>query len=128
MRPRILLLAVVLAVGLLAAGCGSSPTYDLDATRACLERAPGVKVSSKVDFVASTALGGAISVRLRGNEVTLSFANDRQETERLVRAYERFRGKNIGLADVLRPVHNVVALWEKHPSDAALRTIRDCLK
>lgn len=128
MRPRSLLLALVLSASLLAAGCGSSPTYELDPTRACLAKQPGVEVSSKVDFVASTALGGAISVHLHGNEVTLSFTHDRQETERIVRAYERFRGKNIGLADVLRPVHNVVALWEKHPSDAALRTIRDCLK
>ena len=62
------------------------------------------------------------------NEVTLSFAADRAEAERIVRAYERFKGANIGLEDVLRPNHNVVALWALHPSDAASQTIRDCLK
>jgi hypothetical protein len=87
-----------------------------------------VVVRNKVDFVASNALGGAISVTVPGNEVTLSFADDRTEAERIVRAYQRFRGKNIGLEDVLRAYHNVVALWALHPSDAALQTIRDCLK
>jgi hypothetical protein len=123
--PVVLVLAGLLVV---AAGCGSPSSYDFDKTRACLAKQPGLRVSNKVDFVASNALGGAVSVKLPGNEVTLSFADDRQEAERIVRAYERFKGKNIGLEDVLRPVHNVVALWALHPSDDALRTIHDCLK
>jgi hypothetical protein len=67
-------------------------------------------------------------VRLLGNLVTLSFAEDRQEAERIVRAYQRFKGKNIGLEDVLRPTRNVIVLWAMHPSDTALQTIHDCLK
>jgi hypothetical protein len=128
-RPRAFLIGLVLAVLLLvAAGCGSSRTYDVDKTRACLQKQPSLKVSDKVDFIASNALGGAINVRLPGNQVTLSFAEDRQEAERIVRAYERFKGKNIGLEDVLRPTHNIVVLWAAHPSEAAEQTIRDCLK
>ena len=125
MRPQALLLAVALLV---LAGCGSVGTYDVDKTRACLVRQQGVAVRNKVDFVASNALGGAISATLLGNEVTLSFATDRKEAERIVRAYQRFKGRNIGLEDVLRPTHNVVALWAQHPSNTALQTIRDCLK
>jgi hypothetical protein len=129
MRPQAFLPAVVLAGALVVlVGCGSTSTYDVDKSRACLVRQPGVVVRNKVDFVASTALGGAISVTLGGNEVTLSFAADRTEAERLVRAYQRFRGRNIGLEDVLRANHNLVALWEMHPSDAALETIHDCSK
>jgi hypothetical protein len=123
-----LLLCAVLAGTLLVAGCGGTTTYDADKTRACLAEQPGVKVRNKVDFVASTALGGAFNVKLLGNQVTLAFGEDRKEAERIVRAYQRFRGKNIGLPDVLRPTQNVVALWEAHPSDTALQTIQDCLK
>lgn len=129
MRPQALIFAVVLAAGImLVAGCGSASTYDVDKTRACLVRQPGVVVRNKVDFVASNALGGAISVTLGGNEVTLSFAEDRREAARIVRAYQRFKGKNIGLEDVLSATHNVVALWAQHPSDFALQTVHDCLK
>jgi hypothetical protein len=135
MRPQALLLAAVLAGALaVVAGCGSVNTYDVDKTRACLVRQHGVVVRNKVDFVASNALGGAISVTLGGkvilggNEVTLSFARDRTEAGRIVRAYQRFKGRNIGLEDVLHVNHNVVALWAQHPSDAAQQTIRDCLK
>src|SRR5437867_3330186 len=129
MRPQAFLLAAVLAGALVVvAGCGSPGAYDVDKTRACLVGQPGVAVHNKVDFVASNALGGAISVTVPGNEVTLSFADDRAEAERIVRAYQRFKGSNIGLEDVLRAHHNVVALWALHPSDAALQTIRDCLK
>jgi hypothetical protein len=123
-----LLLPVVLIGALVAAGCGSPSTYDADKTRACLSKQSGVVLSNKVDFIASNALDGAFTAKFLGNQVTLSFADDRQEAERIVRAYERFKGKNIGLEDVLRPTKNVVALWAAHPSDTALQTIRDCLK
>ncbi len=126
MRWRLLIGAVL--VCLLAAGCGGSKTYHADKTRECLADQPGIKVRNKVDFVASTALGGAFNVKLPGNQVTLSFAEDRSEAERIVRAYQRFRGKNIGLTDVLRPRNNVVILWEAHPSPAAEETIQECLK
>jgi len=125
---RALVLGAVLALALFAAGCGGTKTYDADKTRACLAGEQGVTVRNKVDFVASTALGGAFTVKLLGNQVTLAFAQDRKEAERIVRAYQRFRGKNIGLEDVLKPTHNVVALWAQHPSDAALETIQECLK
>ena len=130
MRPPALL-ALVLACMLIVAACGGSSTYDVDKTRACFEKQPGVKVTNvsvKDDFIASNALGGAMRVRLLGNLVTLSFAEDRQEAERIVRAYQRFKGKNIGLEDVLRPTRNVIVLWAMHPSDTALQTIHDCLK
>jgi hypothetical protein len=123
-----LLLCAVLAATLLVAGCGGTTTYHADKTRACLADQPGLKIRTKVDFVASTALGGAFNVKLTGNQVTLAFAEDRKEAARIVRAYRRFRGKNIGLPDVLRPTHNVVALWEAHPSGTALQTIQECLK
>ena len=124
---RPLLLGAVL-VALVAAGCGGTKSYDAEKTRSCLVKQSGVKVRNKVDFVASTALGGAFNVKLLGNQVTLVFGQDRKEAERIVRAYQRFRGKNIGITDVLQAKHNVVTLWEAHPSDTAVQTIQDCLK
>ena len=121
-------LIFAILVGLLAAGCGGSKSYDADKTRACLAKQSGVQLSNDVDFVASTALGGAFNARLLGNKVTLSFGEDRKETQRIVRAYQRFRGQNIGLTDVLRPKNNVVILWAQHPTDTAEETIQECLK
>jgi hypothetical protein len=126
--PRFVVPLVLVAVVGAAAGCGSPTAYDLDKSRACLAEQPRLTISDKVDFIASNALGGAIRVKLLGNQVTLSFADNRQEAERIVRAYQRFKGANIGLEDVLRPTKNVVVLWVAHPSETAEQTIRDCLK
>jgi hypothetical protein len=114
---------------LLAAGCGGSTTYSESATRACLERAD-VRVTGvpRQDFVASTAEGGAFTARFSDNLVTVSFGLDRVGAEHLVRGYQRFRGENIGLEDVLRPKHNAVMLWALHPADAYLQAIEACLK
>jgi hypothetical protein len=122
------LLTAAVLTALLAAGCGGSKSYDADKTRACLARQSGVKLSNDVDFVASTALGGSFNARLLGNKVTLAFGDDRKEAERIVRAYQRFRGKNIGLTDVLRPKNNAVILWANHPTETAEATIQECLK
>ena len=122
------LLVGAVLVGLLAAGCGGAKTYDTDKTRACLAKQSGVKISNKVDFIASTAPGGAFTVKLLGNQATLSFGESRDEAERIVRGYQHAAGKNIGLTDVLRPKNNVVILWKAHPTETAEETIQECLK
>jgi hypothetical protein len=117
------------AAVLLAAGCGGKKSYTLPETRACLVAQPGVAVTRKVDFVASTALGGAVRADLPGtNAVTIAFALDKDETERIADAYRRFRGANIGIEDVLRPQRNAVLLWKEHPSPAQETLITDCLR
>jgi hypothetical protein len=123
-------LAVVLAgTVLLAAGCGGTKTYSEAATRACLKQA-GVYVGAvpNNDLVASAAEGGGFTARFRDNKVTVSFGLDRKGAERIVRAYQHFRGKNIGLEDVLRPKQNAVMLWALHPPEAYLQTIEACLR
>ena len=129
MRPR--LLAVSLGLSLLVvAGCGGgTKVYTADATRSCLQKA-GVDVVPvpKDDFIASSAEGGAFTARFRDNKVTISFGLDRKGAEHIVRGYQRFRGKNIGLEDVLRPKGNAVMLWALHPPDAYVSTIEGCLK
>jgi hypothetical protein len=123
------LVLVLAAAAAIVSGCGGTTTYSAGKTRSCLEGA-GVAVTAipKSDFVASTAEGGAFTAHFRDNLVTVSFGLDRSGAERIVRGYQRFRGKNIGLEDVLRPKRNAVMLWAAHPADAYLQTIEACLK
>jgi hypothetical protein len=125
--PR--LAAVLAGTVVLVAGCGGTKTYSATASRSCLEKA-GVDVRNvpRDDFVASSAEGGAFRARFRDDLVTVSFGLDRKGAERIVRGYQKFRGKNIGLEDVLRPKQNAVMLWALHPPDAYLQTIEACLK
>ena len=117
------------ALSLLAAGCGGTTSYSLAKTKECLAKQKGVRVRSRVDFIADTALGGAMLVKLPGrNQVTVSFGLDQTEADRLAGAYRRFRGKNIGIADVLRPQHNAVLLWREHPSEQDISSVTGCLK
>ena len=129
-RPRHLLLGLVIACAALAAGCGGggAKTYSVDASRACL-----VKQQARVtpppaeDLVAVAAEGGAFSVHFPGNVVTVSFGVDLDATERIVRAYQHF-GKQPGLKDVLKVKGNAVMLWGVGPNDSDVGTIEGCLK
>jgi hypothetical protein len=130
MRGLTPFLAAVLAGTLLvAAGCGGTKVYSVDASRACLKKA-GLDVTAvpRNDLIAQTAEGGSFSVRFRDNLATVSFGDDRKGAEQIVRRYEHFKGENIGLADVLRASRNAVMLWAAHPPDAYLQTIEGCLK
>jgi len=120
---------ISLGVALAVAGCGGSKTYSLASTKNCLQKDHLKTRSPDGDFVASTAPGGAVRVMFgKRNEVTISFADDAQEAARIVQGYQRFAGKNIGLADVLRPQRNAVLLWEAHPSDEDQAAVGRCLK
>jgi hypothetical protein len=122
---------LVLSLGAVVtlAGCGGTRSYALAPTKACLKKQPGLKLRSKVDFVASTAFGGAVRVLLdRRNEVTISFGRTEEDALNVASGYRRVHGKNIGIEDVLRPVKNAVLLWRAHPSDQDISTIDHCLK
>lgn len=125
--------AVVLAV--LLAGCGGSgdeepSSYALAPTRACLQSEDGVKVSTKdVDFVASTALGGAMRVTVSPeNFVVMAFGDDEGEAERIERAYRDFAGKRIPIDDVLERRKNLVLVWNAPPTGEDESALSDCLK
>jgi hypothetical protein len=127
-RPRLLLL-LVLVVGLAVAGCGGgTKTYSAAKTRTCLVKNGRVVTDvPPSDLVASAAEGGSFAVHFGANTAIVSFGNDRNGAERIVRAYQRFRGKNIGLEDVLHADRNAVILWAIHPLDDYVRAIEDCL-
>jgi hypothetical protein len=128
-RPALALLAL-LVLALVAAGCGGTKRYSPAATRACFAHEKGTKLQRipRNDFIARNALGGAISVRMRNNEVTITFGKDDNVAEGIAAAYRRVHGKNIGIEDVLRPQRNAVLLWRAHPSDHDLSLVDSCLK
>jgi hypothetical protein len=132
-RPvRLRRIPITLALGcvLALAGCGGGPkTYSAAKSRDCLA-GKGVRVTDAPpsDLVASAAEGGSFTAHFGDNLVTVSFGLDRNGAQSIVRGYERFRGKNIGLTDVLEVMKNAVMLWAVHPQDPHKATIEGCLK
>ena len=128
MRRAIVVSVVLVAV---AAGCGgdADELYRVEATTACL-RSERVPVTRKVDFVASTAAGGAIHVEFpkTKNEVTIAFGDSEEDAARTERAYRRFAPKRLNISDVLRRDRNVVLLWGVAPNEQDAETISRCLK
>ena len=126
---RVVLLPVVLLAFVLA-GCGSSKSYSIADTRACLE-ARGVHTGGTLDdFVASTATGGAFVAVLGDNSVKIVFGETEDDARQLESAYGRFAFENVkaGLPDVLRRYGNAVTLWHEHPQDSDLALITGCLE
>lgn len=132
-RPVRLLAAPAAAVfvAALLAGCGSTSkaasVYDRAKTRSCLADAK-VHIGGQLDFVASTATGGAFKAKLPDNEVTVVFGQTIDDANNIDQAYVHFHAKNVGIADVLRQQGNAVMLWHEHPSDQDLSLVEGCLK
>jgi hypothetical protein len=124
--------ATLALLGVILAGCGSGGgggVYSRAKTEQCLNGKPGVAVDHDVDFVASTATGGAFHVILDSkNSATVVFGETVNDANNINDAYHRFRAKNVGVDDVIRQVGNAVLLFHVHPSDAEIATITDCLK
>jgi len=127
--------AAWLAAAAVAAGCGGGgqapepERYELGPSRACLQQA-GVRATTRgLDFVATTALGGAMRVRLpTDNFVDVSFGEDDPEAERIESAYRRFAGRSIPIDDVLLRTKNVVMVWNAPPTPEERDTLTGCLE
>ena len=124
----VVLPVVAAAVG--AAGCGGAKHYALDSTRTCLREIPGARVGPppKSDFIAATAIDGAVNVKLARNQATLTFSQDAAQADGIAKAYRRFKGKGIGIESALEEVANVVLVWGVTPSGADHGAVHDCLK
>jgi hypothetical protein len=125
-KPRV---APLVVSCLLAASCGGSGPHlsTLSKTRACLTNT-GVRLGGQLDFVATTATGGALKAHLGDNDVTVVFGETVADADNINDAYHRFRAQNIGIEDVLKQTGNVVMLWHMHPSDADIVRVTACLK
>lgn len=117
----------LLATCLLVASCGrpGQHTATLEKTQGCLTKA-GVRTGGRLDFVASTATGGAFKAHLRHNSVTIVFGKTESDANSINDAYHRFRSRNVGIDDVLHQQGNVVMLWRFHPSDSDLALVTGC--
>ena len=130
MKPFALIALLAFAV----VGCGgastSSSVYTLAATKQCIETKLGIHNFPALgdDFVASTASGGALRIRLADNAVTVLFGASDNEASNLADAYRRFHAKNVGVEDILRTKGNSVLLWQLHPSAPDESNVEDCLK
>lgn len=122
-----LLAALGLTVAL--AGCGSTTIYTLGATESCLAQR-GAKIGGPLDFVASTATGGAFRTTLSDNWVTVAFGQTLAGGQELEDAWTRFAYPNVknGLPSVLQRYDNVVTLWHKTPQDSDLSLVVGCLR
>ena len=125
---RRLALPALLCFAVAVAGCGSSGgLYTLAKTRPCLKKNRAVRIDRKLDFVASTATGGALHLVLPQNAATLVFGETVDDANNINDAYHRFRAKNVGVDDILRQDRNAVLLFRQHPTDEQIATIESCL-
>jgi hypothetical protein len=129
-RRRISLPSLAISLAFLLAGCGGddSGLYALEPTRSCLADAELRPTQKNLDFVASTALGGALRVRFDENLLSLTFGESLGEAERIERAYRRFAPRRFPIQDVLRREGNVVMLWGVSPTIDQLETVMRCLR
>jgi len=113
----------------LAAGCGATSVqlFTLQKTTACLKTQP-VRLGGPLDFVATTATGGAVKVHTKDNFLTVVFGATVSDADNIAAAYRRFAAKNVGVNDVLDQDGNAVTLWHTHWSQADLNLITGCLK
>jgi hypothetical protein len=111
------------------AGCGGNSVYTVAKTRACLS-SENANIGGKLDFVASTATGGAFVATLRDNWVTVVFGAKENDAAAIAIAYQRFAFPNVrnNIQDVLERYQNAVLLWHMHPASADLALVTGCLK
>ena len=126
---RIVLGVLSLALLLALAACGGSGSnlYSLQKTQSCLS-AKHIRLGGTLDFVATTATGGALRAHLPGEFVTIAFGATTADADNIDQAYRSFHASNVGIDDVLREDRNAVLLWNLHPADANVATIAACLK
>lgn len=118
------------ALAFLLAGCGGSggsALYTVAKTQTCFT-SKQITLGGSLDFVATTATGGALRAHLGSNFVTIAFGATAGDADNIDQAYRSFHGRNVGIDDVLRQDRNAVMLWHAHPSDADLATVTGCLK
>jgi hypothetical protein len=126
-------LAGALALALAMAGCGGGGTakaYTVAATKACLEKGgiAIVPVDEANDFVAASALAGALGAKLALNRVTIAFGRDAAEGELIEKAYAQYGSKDVPIDQVLERKDNAVLLWAGAPTGQDAKAVRSCLK
>jgi hypothetical protein len=128
-------LAPVLALAVLAVGCGarSSTPFTATKTAPCLTKKRFTHVSTnpaKVGFIAGFAAnGGIIATSASGNVVTIAFTDSPDATSSTETAFKRHapRALRPHIGDVMRVQRNAVIVWTTTPSGDDESTVEGCL-
>lgn len=125
---------LLLALALLAAGCGSAEpaAYKAEGTAKCL-RGKGYRVTTtpaKVGVVAAAAPHGGLRAFEPGNTLTIAFGANSDDALGISRAFRRFAPKKLRphIDDVMRTQKNAVLLWTVTPPAEEMDKIFACLK
>jgi hypothetical protein len=130
---RLLPLALIAPVLLLAACGRTQKPFRASSTQSCLQSA-GFKVSTNVsdDLIAATAPNGALRVTPAGggNTLILSFSDNGKDATGLAGAYKQAAPPKLRphIGDILSTKRNAVIKWTVAPTPDQQSTVLDCLR
>ena len=134
--PRALGIVLVLAVVLVAAGCGvrNSKPFTAQGTAGCLKANGFTGVTTnpgKVGFIAGFADNGGIRARsATGNVVTIAFTADAGSTGQTEDAFRSHAPKSLRphISDIMQANRNAVLVWTTTPASDELDAATRCLR
>jgi hypothetical protein len=123
---------LLLALALLAAGCGATSVYKAGPSAKCLS-GKGYRVTTdpgRIGVIAAAAPHGGLRAFEPGNAVTIAFASDTGDAVAIERAFKRFAPPRLQrhIADVMRTQKNAVLLWTVTPPLGEASKVLDCLR
>ena len=134
--PRAFGIVLVLAVVLVAAGCGvrNSKPFTAQGTAGCLKANGFTGVTTnpgEVGFIAGFADNGGIRARsATGNVLTIAFTADADSTGATEDAFRAHAPKSLRphISDIMQANRNAVLVWTVTPSSDELDAATGCLK
>jgi hypothetical protein len=129
-------LGIVLAVALLAAGCGvrNSKPYTAALTAPCLRSHGFTGVTTRPDqvgFIAAFAEHGGLRARsATGNVLTIAFTADPDSTQPTEDAFRNHARADLRphISDIMGADRNAVLVWTITPKPEEFDTARRCLR
>jgi hypothetical protein len=133
---RFMPVVCLLALALVAAGCGarSNTPYTATATAQCLRSHDFTNVSTspgKVGFIAGFAPnGGLIATSPADNQVTIAFTKDSDSVQSTEQAFKLHASPSLRphIADIMRTDRNAVMVWTTTPADSDTAALQSCLR
>jgi hypothetical protein len=133
---RLTAIVAVLALALVAAGCGArnQKPFTAKGTISCLQGNGFTKVSdnpAKVGFIAGFAAnGGLIATSPTGNVVQIAFTEDDNSTASTEKAFRLHASPALRphINDVMSTNRNAVIVWTTGPRQDEAQTLNTCLR
>ena len=133
---RLTAILTLLALALVAAGCGArhDKPFTAKGTVSCLRGNGFTNVSTspaKVGFIAGFAAnGGLIATSPTGNAVTVAFTEDENSTASTEKAFRLHASPALRphMQDVMSTNRNAVIVWTTGPRQDESQTLNTCLR